>query len=130
MGLELTIARIAAARRRFGRWRRKVANQLEEVADHRLRGRPAAGALARDEPVSRARANQRGVALVTRDGERVIRRIQRVSRPGRRIYHRLPDVRPVLKGMGVTVLTTTRGVLSDREAREHRVGGEPLIEVW
>lgn len=64
------------------------------------------------------------------DGEVVIRRIQRVSKPGRRIYHKLSDVRPVLKGMGITILTTNQGVLSDREAREQRVGGEPLLEVW
>ena len=64
------------------------------------------------------------------DGEVVIRSIQRVSKPGRRIYHRLPEVRPVLKGMGITILTTNQGVLSDREAREQRVGGEPLLEVW
>ncbi|HET9482303.1 MAG TPA: 30S ribosomal protein S8 [Candidatus Polarisedimenticolia bacterium] len=64
------------------------------------------------------------------DGERVIRRIQRVSTPGRRLYCGVKDLRPVLRGMGIRVLTTNRGVLSDREARDQRVGGEPLLEVW
>lgn len=64
-----------------------------------------------------------------RDGERVIRSIERVSRPGRRLYRKVPAIRPVLKGMGVTVLTTDHGVLSDREARDQKVGGEPLLEI-
>lgn len=65
-----------------------------------------------------------------RDGEKVIRRIQRISKPGRRIYFGLDEVQPVLRGMGIAVLTTNQGVLSDREARDQRVGGEPLLEVW
>lgn len=65
-----------------------------------------------------------------RDGEKVIRSIQRVSKPGRRLYYRSSEVRPTLRGMGITVITTTSGVLSDREARAKKVGGEPLLEVW
>ncbi len=64
------------------------------------------------------------------DGEKVIQRIQRVSKPGRRIYFRADDVKPVLRGMGITVITTTHGILSNREARQHHVGGEPLLEIW
>jgi small subunit ribosomal protein S8 len=64
------------------------------------------------------------------EGEKIIRRIQRVSKPGRRVYYTLKEVKPVLKGMGIAVISTTQGVLSDREARDHRVGGEPLLEVW
>ena len=64
------------------------------------------------------------------NGERVIRHIKRVSKPGRRVYSRARDLRPVLQGLGITVLSTSRGVLSDREARQRNLGGEVLCEVW
>jgi len=64
------------------------------------------------------------------NGEKIIRSIQRVSKPGCRKYFGVDQVSPVLRGMGITVITTNHGVLSDREAREKRVGGEPLLEVW
>ena len=63
------------------------------------------------------------------DGEKVIRSIQRVSRPGRRVYRKADEVKPVLRGMGVYVMSTPKGVLSDRQAREQHVGGEVLCEV-
>jgi len=64
------------------------------------------------------------------DGEKVIRHIQRVSKPGRRTYERIKDVPDVLHGMGVFVLSTPRGVLSAPEARRLNVGGEVLCEIW
>ena len=64
------------------------------------------------------------------EGESVIRRIRRVSKPGRRWYAKVAEVKPVLSGMGIQVLSTSKGVLSDREAREAGVGGEVLCEVW
>jgi small subunit ribosomal protein S8 len=64
------------------------------------------------------------------NGERVIRHIRRVSKPGRRVYSRAVDLRPVLQGLGITVLSTSRGVISDREARQRNLGGEVLCEVW
>lgn len=64
------------------------------------------------------------------DGERVIRSIQRVSKPGRRIYRNASQIKPALRGMGVFVMSTPKGVLSDRKAREARVGGEILCEVY
>jgi small subunit ribosomal protein S8 len=64
------------------------------------------------------------------NGERVIRHIKRVSKPGRRIYSRARDLRPVLNGLGITVISTSRGVVSDREARQRNLGGEVLCEVW
>ena len=62
-------------------------------------------------------------------GERVITEIQRVSRPGRRIYRSHKELKPVLRGLGITVLSTSRGVMSDREARQAKVGGEVLCVV-
>ncbi len=63
-------------------------------------------------------------------GEPVIRRIERVSKPGRRIYKGVADLRPVLRGLGIAVVSTPKGVMSDREARRAKVGGEVLCQVW
>jgi small subunit ribosomal protein S8 len=64
------------------------------------------------------------------DGERVIRRIDRASKPGRRLYFGYKDLRPVLDGLGISILSTSRGVMSDRQARAQRLGGEMLCSVW
>jgi small subunit ribosomal protein S8 len=64
------------------------------------------------------------------DGERVIRRIERVSKPGRRVYAGPKELPPVLRGMGIQILSTPKGVLSDRTARKENVGGEILCKVY
>lgn len=66
----------------------------------------------------------------TPDRCRTISGIKRVSKPGLRIYSRAGRVPPVLGGMGVAVLSTNQGLLTDRQARERRVGGEILCQVW
>ena len=66
----------------------------------------------------------------TPDRRSVITVLRRISRPGRRAYVGAREVRPVLGGMGVSILTTPKGVLSGRTARRDRVGGEVLCEVW
>jgi small subunit ribosomal protein S8 len=63
-------------------------------------------------------------------GERVITGIERVSRPGRRVYFGREDVPTVLGGLGTAILTTSRGVMTGREARKQGVGGEVLCNVW
>jgi small subunit ribosomal protein S8 len=63
-------------------------------------------------------------------GERVISGIERVSRPGRRVYVDRDSVPPVLGGLGVSILTTSRGVMSGRSAQKAGVGGEILCNVW
>ena len=63
------------------------------------------------------------------DGEFVIRRILRVSKPGRRVYSSASAMRPLLRGMGIRVLSTPKGILSDRVARVQKLGGEILCEV-
>ena len=64
------------------------------------------------------------------DGRPLIDGIQRVSKPGRRVYVGKGAVPRVRNGLGVAVLSTSRGILSDREAREQNLGGELLCEVW
>lgn len=63
-------------------------------------------------------------------GERVIQKISRVSKPGRRVYVDCSNLPEVLDGMGICVMTTNQGVLSNREAKQKHVGGEVLCEVW
>jgi small subunit ribosomal protein S8 len=64
------------------------------------------------------------------EGEQVIRHLERASRPGRRLYRRSTQLWPVLDGLGIAVLSTSKGVMSDRRARAERVGGELLCTVW
>jgi small subunit ribosomal protein S8 len=64
------------------------------------------------------------------DGEPVIREIARVSKPGRRIYSGIADLPRSYNGLGITILSTPRGVLSDNEARAAKVGGEVLCKVF
>jgi len=64
------------------------------------------------------------------DGEPVIREITRVSKPGRRIYSRVADLPRVYNGLGISILSTPRGVMSDNEAHAANVGGEILCRVF
>ena len=64
------------------------------------------------------------------NGERVIRHLKRVSKPGRRVYKGATELPPVLNGMGISIISTSRGVISDREARQRNLGGEVLCELW
>ncbi len=64
------------------------------------------------------------------NGEQIIRRIRRVSKPGRRVYSGAAALKPVLGGLGIRVISTSRGVISDREARQRKLGGEVLCEIW
>src|SRR3982751_6511992 len=62
-------------------------------------------------------------------GDKVIHAIDRASKPGRRVYRGVGDLPRVLNGMGITVVSTSKGVMSDRKARENNVGGEVLCTV-
>ncbi|MGK5090726.1 30S ribosomal protein S8 [Deltaproteobacteria bacterium TL4] len=63
-------------------------------------------------------------------GDSVIRSIKRVSRPGLRVYKSSRDIKPVLNGQGIGIVTTSSGVLSDKQCRRQKVGGELLCQVW
>ncbi|OGG47987.1 30S ribosomal protein S8 [Candidatus Kaiserbacteria bacterium RIFCSPHIGHO2_01_FULL_51_33] len=56
--------------------------------------------------------------------------VKRISKPGRRIYESVRDLRPVKSGKGSLILSTPKGILTDRQARKERVGGEALFKIW
>ena len=62
-------------------------------------------------------------------GDKVIHEIDRLSKPGRRVYNKVEELPKVLNGMGIAVISTSKGVMSDRKAREQNVGGELLCTV-
>jgi small subunit ribosomal protein S8 len=64
------------------------------------------------------------------DGEPVIAEISRVSKPGRRVYSSIGDLKPVKNGLGISILSTPKGVMSDTAARDANVGGEVLCQVY
>jgi small subunit ribosomal protein S8 len=66
----------------------------------------------------------------TKDGDPGISVMRRVSTPGRRVYKGAEQIKPVLNGMGIGIISTSKGLLTDRQARDQRVGGEVLCEVW
>jgi small subunit ribosomal protein S8 len=64
------------------------------------------------------------------DGAPVIAEISRVSKPGRRVYSSISDLKPVKNGLGISILSTPKGVMSDTAARDANVGGEVLCRVY
>jgi len=64
------------------------------------------------------------------DGEPVVTGLERVSRPGRRVYARADEIPKVLGGLGVSIVSTSKGIVTDRAARQSRLGGEVLCNVW
>ncbi len=63
-------------------------------------------------------------------GEPAINYVARVSKPGRRVYRRASEIQPVRNGLGVGIVSTSQGLLTDTQARERKVGGEILCELW
>ena len=74
--------------------------------------------------------NEFQIELKYIDGEPVIKNISRVSTPGRRVYSRIKDLQRNFDGLGISILSTSKGVLSDNEARNEKVGGEILCKVF
>ena len=64
------------------------------------------------------------------DGEPAIQHMRRVSRGGRRVYRGAKELKPVLAGIGVEIISTSQGLLTDQQARERGIGGEVLCEIW
>src|SRR5690348_3715027 len=110
------------------RLKRSIAQVLKDegfILDYQV------GELKPDEqghPAFQAKAEATGPKAVLRvylkygpEGEKVIRRFQRASRPGRRLYRRHSQLRPVLDGLGIAIVSTSKGVMSDRQARAQRL---------
>ena len=70
------------------------------------------------------------IELKYHEGAPVIREISRVSKPGRRVYVSVKSIPQVANGLGITILSTPKGVLADHVAREHNVGGEVLCSIF
>ena len=70
------------------------------------------------------------IELKYANGQPAIREIKRVSKPGRRVYSSIKDLKPVKNGLGISILSTPKGVMSDSRAREENVGGEILCNVF
>jgi small subunit ribosomal protein S8 len=64
------------------------------------------------------------------EGQPAIQHVHRVSKPGRRVYRKAEAMKPVRNGLGVGIVSTSQGVLTDAEARQRQVGGEVLCEIW
>ena len=64
------------------------------------------------------------------DGTPAISHLQRVSKPGRRVYRMAEEIQPVRNGLGIGIVSTSQGLLTDAQARERRVGGELLCQIW
>jgi small subunit ribosomal protein S8 len=78
----------------------------------------------------RAGVEELRVDLKYNEGSPVINKIERVSKPGRRVYAKIKDLQKVYNGLGISILSTPRGVMSDQEARQANVGGEILCQVF
>ena len=72
----------------------------------------------------------RGFLKYGQNGERVITGLKRVSKPGLRVYKKREDLPKVLNGLGIAILSTSEGLLTDKEARQKNVGGEVIAYVW
>jgi small subunit ribosomal protein S8 len=75
-------------------------------------------------------ASELSIELKYYEGEPVIREIKRVSKPGRRVYSKIDDLPRVFNGLGISIISTPQGVMSDNEARAANVGGEVLCQVF
>ena len=75
-------------------------------------------------------ASELSIELKYYEGEPVIREIKRVSKPGRRVYSKINDLPRVFNGLGISIISTPQGVMSDNEARAANVGGEVLCQVF
>ena len=65
-----------------------------------------------------------------KDGTRTVNDVKRISSPGKRVYLGCKDIRPVKNGFGSLILSTSKGILTDKQARKERVGGEVLFLIW
>ena len=84
----------------------------------------------KSDPQESKNSAELSIELKYYEGEPVIREIKRVSKPGRRVYAKINDLPRVVNGLGISIISTPRGVMSDNEARAANVGGEVLCQVF
>ncbi len=84
------------------------------------------------EAIKRGKKARKNIELVLfyKNGAPAVRGLRRVSKPSRRIYKSVKEIRPVLQGRGMMILSTPKGVIGDKEARKEKVGGEVIGIVW
>lgn len=70
------------------------------------------------------------IELLYKEDQAVINKIKRVSRPGRRVYQTKKEIKPILSGYGASIVSTSSGIMSDKEARKAGLGGEVICQVW
>jgi small subunit ribosomal protein S8 len=102
-------------------------SRLKEAIARKLE---AAGYLAGVEVTGKDVKKTLEVTLKYEAGKHVISDVQRVSKPGRRLYTKVEEIFPVKFGKGNLILSTPKGILTDKEARSERVGGERLFIIW
>jgi small subunit ribosomal protein S8 len=109
-----------------------IARVLKEegfIADYQV-GRVENGAFAEGGAAGEPGSVLRVFLKYGAEGEKVIRHISRSSRPGRRYYRAANELKKVLDGLGISILSTSKGVMSNRQAKQAGVGGEVLCVVW
>jgi small subunit ribosomal protein S8 len=74
--------------------------------------------------------NMLSMELAYKNGQPVITGVKRISKPSRRMYMGVHEIRPVMRGHGLLVLSTPAGILTGKQAREKKVGGEALFQIW
>lgn len=70
------------------------------------------------------------IILAYKEGKSVIKKLRKISKPGLRIFKKSDEIKRVLNGYGLAIISTSKGVLTDKQAREKKVGGELICEVW
>jgi len=81
----------------------------------------------------RGKKNKKTMELVLsydENGKGLLTHINRISKPSRRVYFSLKEIRPVRRGYGMMIFSTPKGILTDKEARKEKVGGEAIAEIW
>jgi len=86
----------------------------------------------RDVIVTDKENNKKSIKVVLKyvDGEAAIHKIERQSKPSRRVYNAVDEIEPVIGGLGISILSTNTGVVSHKQAKQQRVGGELICTVW
>ena len=100
---------------------------VKAVADVMLQEKYLAGV---EEIEEKGKHKTLKLTLSYKHDQPAISSLKRISKPGVRVYRPLHSFKPVLSGLGISILSTSKGVMSDRSAKQNRVGGEVLAELW